>query len=88
MFLKTIPIVLKTILIVLKTADEEIFLARDVTDCSKRCVSYDEDDDDDDRPIILKTIPIITKTHPYCIWKPSLRIRITRGRLQGDETMP
>ena len=53
------------------------------------CVCYDDDDDDDDdRSIMLKTIPIITKNHPYCVSKSSLRIRITGGQLQGDETMP
>ena len=79
---------LKTIPIVLKTADGVIFLARDITDCSIRCVCYDDDDDDDDRSIMLKTIPIITKKDSYCVSKSSLWIRITGGRLLGDETMP
>ena len=88
LFWKPFLLFIKNIPIVLKTADEAIFLARDVTDCSKRCVSYDDDDNEDDRPIMLKSIPIITKNHPYCVWKSPLRIRITGGRLQGDEIMP
>ena len=68
LFIKKVPIVFEKVPVVLKTADGALFLARDVTDCSRRCVSYDEDNDD--RSIMFKTIPIISKNHPYCVYHP------------------